>query len=192
LAKVIADDGCYEIGEAFALGSLRSLEAVVEQTLKPVLLGKDPRDIERLWHKIYRTAFRYGRRGLVLAAMSAVDIALWDLLGKVCGLPVYKLAGGGYYLEGKRMDALADEARHYVNQGFTISFPYITPLHGGGKLFLNKTSDLKDFFGKGSRILKKTKNSTGGAYENKAYDRVVHLDSCSLSGLGGPALGAGV
>jgi L-alanine-DL-glutamate epimerase-like enolase superfamily enzyme len=131
LAKVMADDGFYGIGEAFALGSLRSLEAVVEETLKPVLLGEDPRDIERLWHKMYRTTFRYGRRGLVLAAMSAIDIALWDLLGKVCGLPVYKLAGGcrdripayasgGYYLEGNGMDALADEARQYVDQGFTM------------------------------------------------------------------------
>lgn len=129
LVKVVADDGCCGIGEGFALGSLRSIEAVVEETLKPVLLGEDPRDIQRLWHKMYRTTFRYGRRGLVLAAMSSIDIALWDLLGKVCGLPVYKLAGGcrdripayasgGYYLEGKGMDALATEARQYIDQGF--------------------------------------------------------------------------
>lgn len=129
LVKVYTDDGCVGIGEGFALGNLRSLAAVVEETLKPLLLGEDPRDIERLWHRMYRYTFRYGRRGLVLPGISAVDMALWDILGKVANLPVSKLGGGcrsripayasgGYYLEGKGMDALVAEAARYVNQGF--------------------------------------------------------------------------
>jgi L-alanine-DL-glutamate epimerase-like enolase superfamily enzyme len=131
LVKVVTDDGLYGLGESFALGSLNSLEMLVEETLTPVLLGEDPRDIARLWAKMYRSTFRYGRRGIVIAAISAVDIALWDLLGKICGQPVYKLAGGcrdripayasgGYYLEGRGDDALAEEAQHYVDQGFSF------------------------------------------------------------------------
>ncbi len=129
LVKVHTDDGCVGLGEGFALGSLKSLTAIVDETLKPLLVGEDPRDIERLWHRMYRGTFRYGRRGLVLPAMSAIDMALWDILGKAANLPVYKLGGGcrdripayasgGYYLEGKGMDALVEEAARYVGQGF--------------------------------------------------------------------------
>ena len=129
LVKVFTDDGCVGIGEGFALGSLRSLAAIVDETLRPLLIGQDPRDIERLWHRMYRGTFRYGRRGLVLPAISAIDMALWDILGKSVNLPVYKLAGGcrdritayasgGYYLEGKGMDALTAEAAKYASQGF--------------------------------------------------------------------------
>ncbi|WP_408011804.1 mandelate racemase/muconate lactonizing enzyme family protein [Pseudalkalibacillus sp. A8] len=73
--------------------------------------------------------FRIGRRGIVLSAISAVDIALWDLLGKKTNMPVYKLLGafssiirayasGGYYAEGKGMEDLAKEAEEYVKMGF--------------------------------------------------------------------------
>lgn len=131
LVKVRTDDGCEGIGEGFALGSLRSLAAVVDETLKPLLLGQDPRDIQRLWQVMYRNTFRYGRRGLVLPAISAIDMALWDILGKIANLPIYKLgfgcrdkvaayASGGYYLEGKGMDALVAEAGRYVEQGFSV------------------------------------------------------------------------
>lgn len=132
LVRIHTDQpGLYGIGESFALGSLNSLEAVVTETLRPLLLGEDPRDVGRLWQKMYRSTFRYGRRGLVIAAISGVDIALWDLLGKICGQPVHKLAGGfrttmpayasgGYYLEGRGIDALVEEAQRYVDQGFTF------------------------------------------------------------------------
>lgn len=131
LVKIVTDEGLYGIGESFALGSLNSLESVVNETLKPVVVGEDPRDIGRLWAKMYRSTFRYGRRGLVIAAISGIDIALWDLLGKICGQPVYKLCGGcrdhihayasgGYYLEGRGNDALIEEAQRYVDQGFTF------------------------------------------------------------------------
>ncbi|WP_164878387.1 mandelate racemase/muconate lactonizing enzyme family protein [Pollutimonas thiosulfatoxidans] len=131
LVKIITDQGLYGIGESFALGSLDSLEAIVNETLKPVLVGEDCRDVGRLWAKMYRTTFRYGRRGIVLAAISGVDIALWDLSGKICHQPVYKLAGGyrdqitayasgGYYLEGRGIDALTEEAQRYLDQGFTM------------------------------------------------------------------------
>jgi L-alanine-DL-glutamate epimerase-like enolase superfamily enzyme len=78
---------------------------------------------------MYHYTFRYGRRGLLLPAISAVDMALWDILGKIANTPIYKLGGGcrehvaayasgGYYLAGKGIDALTAEARRYREQGF--------------------------------------------------------------------------
>jgi L-alanine-DL-glutamate epimerase-like enolase superfamily enzyme len=94
LVRITTDEGIEGIGEGFALGSLRSTAMIVEEILKPLLIGEDPTNIEGLWQKMYRSSFRVGRRGIVLSAISAIDIALWDLLGKKAGLPVYKLIGG--------------------------------------------------------------------------------------------------
>ncbi|MDR1535864.1 MAG: mandelate racemase/muconate lactonizing enzyme family protein [Planctomycetota bacterium] len=129
LVRVHTDAGLTGLGEGFALGSLRSLAAVVEETLKPLLLGEDPRDISRLWRRLYHFTFRYGRRGLILPGISAVDLALWDILGKAAGLPVYKLGGGcreavpayasgGYYQAGKGLAGLEAEMAGYRDRGF--------------------------------------------------------------------------
>jgi L-alanine-DL-glutamate epimerase-like enolase superfamily enzyme len=129
LVKISTDDGISGIGEGFALGSLQSTATIVNEILKPILIGSDATDIEALWQKMYRTCFRVGRRGIVLAAMSAIDIALWDILGKKAGLPIYKVLGAvkhsidayasaGYYQEGKGLDELANEMDAYRKQGF--------------------------------------------------------------------------
>jgi hypothetical protein len=67
---------------------------IVEGHLKKLLLGENPLNIERLWDIIWRSSMSYGRKGAVINAISGVDLALWDLAGKVWGLPVYKLLGG--------------------------------------------------------------------------------------------------
>jgi L-rhamnonate dehydratase len=69
-------------------------KSVVEEHFAQLLTGQDPFDIERLWDQLYRASVMYGRRGLALEALSAVDIALWDLVGKAAGQPVYRLIGG--------------------------------------------------------------------------------------------------
>ncbi|MBC7237185.1 MAG: mandelate racemase/muconate lactonizing protein [Chloroflexi bacterium] len=66
---------------------------IIETTLKPVLIGEDPHAVERIWDKMYRHAI-HGRKGETMMAISAVDLALWDLKGKLLGAPVYKLLGG--------------------------------------------------------------------------------------------------
>lgn len=129
LVRVETDEGISGIGEGFALGSLGSLNAIVEEVLRPLLVGEDPCRIDYLWDKMYSQTFRFGRRGIVLAAISAIDIALWDILGKQSGLPVYKLLGGakeglppyasgGYYQEGKDITGLVEEALHYKSLGY--------------------------------------------------------------------------
>jgi L-rhamnonate dehydratase len=67
---------------------------VIEKHLTKLLLGEDPFDVEKLWDIMWRSTLYYGRKGLVVHAISAVDIALWDIIGNALGLPVYKLLGG--------------------------------------------------------------------------------------------------
>jgi len=90
LVRVLAD-GLEGIG--FCLGSL-VVSTAVRTWLKPLLEGQDPFATEWLWDRMYRQTLLEGRRGAVLRAISAVDIALWDLKGKATGLPLYRLLGG--------------------------------------------------------------------------------------------------
>lgn len=103
---------------------------IVETYLKPLALGHSVFETELLWDKLYRATVRYGRRGVAVSALSAIDIACWDLKGKLLNQPVYNLLGGKtrdrvpaycsrlYALED--LDALAEEARNYVKQGFRV------------------------------------------------------------------------
>lgn len=129
LVQIETDAGITGIGEGFALGSLESLATLTMETFKPLLLGQDPTMIEALWNRMYLGTARYGRRGIMMAAISAVDIALWDILGKAASMPVYKLLGAakhslipyasaGYYQEGKGIPELQEECAGYVKMGF--------------------------------------------------------------------------
>lgn len=97
------------------------------ELFKPLLIGEDPVNVERLWSKMWVPKL-VGRRGLTTRVISMIDIALWDLRGKITGLPVHKLLGGfrdkvpvyiagGYYMENKDLKALADEMLEYVSWG---------------------------------------------------------------------------
>jgi L-rhamnonate dehydratase len=98
------------------------------QGLKSVLIGEDPFEVERLWHKMYMASVYYGRRGAAIQAISGIDIALWDIMGKATGRPVYKLLGGGHRdkvrayastLFRSQPSAMAEACRFYLDQGFT-------------------------------------------------------------------------
>lgn len=131
LLKLSTDEGIYGIGEGFALGCLDAVAAYTKECLEPRLVGKNPLEIEYLWNKIYQETFRFGKRGIGIAALSAVDIALWDIMGKIAGLPVCCLLGkahdcllpyasAGYYAEGKTLSDLQKEAEGYREQGFRM------------------------------------------------------------------------
>ena len=84
------DEGYEGLGMAEATPGTRD---VIEAALKPVLVGKDPLDIEYLWNQMFWNVRGFGRKGVAFCAISAVDIGLWDLKGKILGLPLYKLLG---------------------------------------------------------------------------------------------------
>jgi D-galactarolactone cycloisomerase len=98
LVEVITDQGLVGWGEAFAQGlePPQIAAATIDSALKPVVLGADPLDIEVLWHRMYHATRDYGRKGAVVAGISAIDIALWDIAGKAHGVPVHKLLGGAF------------------------------------------------------------------------------------------------
>ena len=81
------------VGIGVSQGGVPAARIIVDH-LSRFLLGSDPRDVERLWDQMFRATLPYGRKGLPICAISAVDIALWDLCGKLRGEPVYKLLGG--------------------------------------------------------------------------------------------------
>jgi galactonate dehydratase len=90
--RVHTDDGLVGLGETYP--AAEAAEAALRTSLAPVLLGQDPREVERLWQEMFLAVSYHGWAGAELRAVSAVDIALWDLLGKATGQPVYQLLGG--------------------------------------------------------------------------------------------------
>ena len=72
---------------------------LIARGLREVLVGEDPLQIERLWHVMYRATYHYGRGGVALHVISAIDMALWDIAGKVAGRPVHQLLGGARVLD---------------------------------------------------------------------------------------------
>jgi L-alanine-DL-glutamate epimerase-like enolase superfamily enzyme len=98
------------------------------QGLRSVLIGEDPLEVERLWHKMYMASVYYGRRGAAIQVISGIDIALWDIVGKRVGQPIYKLLGAGYRdrvrayastLFRSSPEGMMEASSHYVEKGFT-------------------------------------------------------------------------
>ena len=87
--EITTDKGVSGVGFGGPGGSF-----VIERHLTKLLLGEDPFNIEQLWDILWRSTLYYGRKGLVVHAISGIDNALWDLVGKALGMPVYKLLGG--------------------------------------------------------------------------------------------------
>ena len=96
--------------------------------LAALAVGQDPLQVEQLWDRLFLGSFYFGRRGAVLQAISAIDIACWDILGKAAGMPVATLLGGkrresarayASTLFRNTPQGVEDAARHYVEQGFT-------------------------------------------------------------------------
>jgi len=91
LIRVYTDEGLIGLGEAPNFPGLRGL---IEDGLKPIILGKDPRLMVRLWDEMFYATTRTGPKGLQTTAIGAIDIACWDIAGKAAGLPISDLLGG--------------------------------------------------------------------------------------------------
>jgi len=125
VVEIFTDDGLVGIGNAALTPQVT--KQVIDLHLKPLLIGKDPWDIEFLWQLMYRKTMAFGRRGLGMVAISAVDIALWDILGKSAKQPVYRLLGGrtkpripvyASRLYSVELSELAAEAKRYKTEGY--------------------------------------------------------------------------
>ncbi|HEU4644250.1 MAG TPA: mandelate racemase/muconate lactonizing enzyme family protein [Burkholderiales bacterium] len=133
LVEVQTDAGLTGWGEALCQGLQppQIAAAAIESALAPLLVGADPLQVEPLWQRMYMHTRDYGMKGAMIAALSGVDIALWDIAGKSLGQPVWRLLGGafrdrvqvyatGFYRIAGQGEAarLADEARQRAADGF--------------------------------------------------------------------------
>ncbi len=97
LVEVETDEGVTGWGECFGPGNVAlANKAIVEKVIQPMVLGEDPLDRDVIWHKVYNLLRDHGQKGMPLQSLSGVDIALWDIAGKVAGLPLSKLIGGSF------------------------------------------------------------------------------------------------
>jgi len=109
-------------------GQGRLVDVAIEDYLRPLLIGEDPEDVERLWHKMYSGCLTQGRKGVIVWAISGIDIALWDLKSKTAGVPLWRYLGGarssipayatgGYYRANEGLEELAAEVERYKALG---------------------------------------------------------------------------
>ena len=97
LVEVETDEGITGWGECFGAGNIAlANKGIVEKIIQPIVIGMDPINRDVIWHQVYNLMRDHGQKGMPLQSLSGVDIALWDIAGKVSGLPLYQLIGGAH------------------------------------------------------------------------------------------------
>jgi D-arabinonate dehydratase/D-galactarolactone cycloisomerase len=141
LVRVFTDEGLIGLGEAPSFPGLRGL---IEDGLKPIVLGKDPRKTIRLWDQMFYGTTRTGPKGIQTSAIGAIDIACWDIAGKAAGLPISDLLGGParttipvYLSLGMGWEATPEEMLAKVQRGYEAG-------HRAFKIRMDWNSDRQD------------------------------------------------
>ena len=143
LIQVKTDEGLVGLGEVGSAIFLPDGVAPVIARFRGLVLGENPFNVERVWQRLYAASVGWGRRGLAIGVMSAIDTALWDLMGQATGAPVYELLGGLYHQRlrlyasfiPKDTNSLLTDLRRAVDKGFTavkIKMGAATYPGGGG------------------------------------------------------------
>ena len=134
VVEIETSDGTRGIG--WCEDGCQAVSPIVKHHLQRLLIGQNPFEVEGLWDRLYRGTLPYGRKGTALQAISAIDIALWDLKGKVTGKPVYELLGGpvrssvpvyASALHPVGSDKVREEAQAYIAAGYgamKMRFPF--------------------------------------------------------------------
>ena len=149
--KVITDEGIYGLGDATVNGREMAVVAYLTEHVAPCLIGRDASCIEDIWQYLYKGV--YWRKGpITMAAIAAVDMALWDIKGKAAGMPVYQLLGGKSrtgvtlyaHANGESIDDTLTKARELMDQGFkAIRLQSAIP---GLKVTYGVLGDKKDYY----------------------------------------------
>ena len=137
LVEITTDQGITGWGECFGPGNIAlANKAIVEGVIQPLVLGDNPLDRDAIWHKVYNLMRDHGQKGMPMQALSGVDIALWDIAGKVANMPICRLIGGkhrndvavygyGMMLRPEPLNELVprfrDEAAAIKDMGFTAT-----------------------------------------------------------------------
>ncbi|CAN5580478.1 D-galactonate dehydratase family protein [soil metagenome] len=142
--KVHTDEGVYGLGDATLNGRELAVASYLDDHVVPLLVGRDPFDVEDCWQYLYKGA--YWRRGPVtMTAIAAVDVALWDIKGKALGTPVYNLLGGRSrtgvlcygHASGATLEETVDAVARYLDLGYRAvraqcSVPGVPSAYGVG------------------------------------------------------------
>lgn len=129
VVEVETDAGVTGWGECYGPAAVN--KALIETQYAPRVVGRDPFDVEVVWEDLYNRIKDYGAQGFSITALSGVDIALWDIMGRATGLPIHKLIGGAhrkeirayatglYFIDMDRLvEEAVEEALEYKEQGF--------------------------------------------------------------------------
>ncbi len=129
IVEIETTDGIIGWGECY--GPSQVARAYIDTQLAPRVVGRDPFDGEVIWEDLYNRIKDYGGKGMVTSAMSGIDIALWDIVGKACGKPIHKLIGGAfrtqvtayatglYFIDMNRLiEEAVEEAQAFASEGF--------------------------------------------------------------------------
>ncbi len=149
--KIITDSGIHGLGDATVNGREMAVVAYLEEHVVPCLIGRDAHGIEDIWQYLNRGA--YWRRGpITMAAIAAIDMALWDIKAKAAGMPLYQLLGGRsrdgvtvyVHANGENIDDTVDKAEELKSQGFkAIRLQSAVP---GLPVTYGVLGDKKDYF----------------------------------------------
>ena len=125
--RIRTDEGIDGVGEVSPMNAAVT-HTMVEKALAPLVVGQDPFDVEAIWHRMFHRPYKLGPTGAQLEGMAGIDIALWDVIGKASGQPLYKLLGGRFrpeaevYASSMRRDMSpseeAERALSFKEQGF--------------------------------------------------------------------------
>lgn len=128
LIQVHTDEGIVGLGETYPVGVTPLTSVIVKTALKPILVGENPFDVDRLWEKMYAATWGYGRKGLPIIAMSGIDLALWDIIGKAKKQSLTELLGGRHREKIRAYASFPPWGRDpvkdvmkYIEQGFTAA-----------------------------------------------------------------------
>ena len=128
LVRVFTDDGIVGLGETSGRFA-PVVKPFIEDVLKPLIIGKDPRRTHRLWEEMFSQTSRLGPMGMQTTGIGSIDIACWDILGQSLGEPVHEVLGGAartgiklYWSSGKGGNLHPEEMLAKVQQGYDLGF----------------------------------------------------------------------
>jgi L-alanine-DL-glutamate epimerase-like enolase superfamily enzyme len=154
--------GIAGMGYLHLLGpGIDTVAACITEMIAPRVVGRDASEIEGIWFDCWRATVTAGRGGIAMMAISALDIALWDAMGKRCGLPLHRLWGssrtevrayGSGCFRGALGDGMIAKARHYVAQGYTAIKMQVAHI-GDLATDLDNVRRMRDAVGPGVEIM---------------------------------------
>ncbi|MBR0656313.1 mandelate racemase/muconate lactonizing enzyme family protein [Plastoroseomonas arctica] len=130
IVEILTDEGITGWGECYGPAAVN--KTIIETQYRNRVIGRDPFDVEVVWEDLYNRIKDYGLTGMTIAALSGIDIALWDIIGRAVNKPIHKLIGGAhrtevtayatglYFIDMDRLvEEAVEEAQKYVEQGFS-------------------------------------------------------------------------